>query len=350
MKTKVLVVDDSSLARKMLEKELNKDPSIEVVGTAPDAYVARDKIVELEPDVITLDIEMPKMDGLTFLKKIMQHNPLPVVVVSSLSQDGSDVAMKAIDLGAVEVVGKPGNEYGREMKDLSVHLREKVKAAARVDIQRYRSVFENNNNPSGSRTTLSEVEATDKLVAIGASTGGVQALKRVIPRLPASSPGVLITQHMPSGFTSSFAESMNDESPMQVKEAQDKDRVRDGLVLLAPGDYHMVLESRGAQKRVRIKSGPMVNNQRPSCDVLFKSVAKEAGMNAIGVIMTGMGNDGVKGLLKMKEAGAFTIGQDEETSTVYGMPKEAHEAGAVEQQVALDAIPSTILRKLRSEK
>jgi two-component system chemotaxis response regulator CheB len=236
------------------------------------------------------------------------------------------------------------------MKDLSVDLRKKVKAAARVDIQRYRSVFENNNNQSEARSTLSEVEATDKLVAIGASTGGVQALKRVIPRLPASSPGVLITQHMPSGFTTSFAESMNEESPMQVKEAKDKDRVRDGLVLLAPGDYHMVLESRGAQKRVRIKSGPMVNNQRPSCDVLFKSVAKEAGMNAIGVIMTGMGDDGVKGLLKMKEAGAFTIGQDEETSTVYGMPKEADESGAVDQQVALDSIPSTILRKLRSER
>ncbi|MFB6345303.1 MAG: chemotaxis response regulator protein-glutamate methylesterase [bacterium] len=346
----MLVVDDSSLARKMISRELSKDPSIEVIETAPDAYVARDLIVEKEPDVITLDIEMPKMDGLTFLKKIMNHNPLPVVVVSSLSQDGSDAAMEAVNSGAVDVVGKPGNEFGKEMKDLSVDLREKVKLAARVDITRYQRIFKQNEesaNGSAVESTLSEVQTTEKMVAIGSSTGGVQALKQVIPRLPASSPGVMIAQHMPSGFTSSFASSLDDASNMQVKEAEDKDRLRPGQVLVAPGDYHMVLESRGSQKRARIKSGPRVNNQRPSCDVLFKSVAKEAGVNAVGVIMTGMGSDGVKGLRTMKEAGAHTIGQDEETSTVYGMPKEAYESGAVEQQVSLGGIPSAIMRKLK---
>lgn len=352
MKTRVLVVDDSSLARKMISRELGKDSSIEVVGTAPDAYVARDMIVEEKPDVITLDIEMPKMDGLTFLGKIMNHNPLPVVIVSSLSREGSEVAMKAVEAGAVEVVGKPGNEFGKEMKDLSVDLREKVKSAARVDINRYQRIYQQNQEQSernDTGTTLSEVEATDKIIAIGASTGGVQALKGVIPRLPASSPGVMIAQHMPSGFTTSFANSLNEVSNMQVKEAEDKDRLRPGLVLLAPGDYHLILESQGSRQRARVKSGPRVNNQRPSCDVLFKSVAKEAGVNAIGVIMTGMGSDGVKGLKKMQQTGAFTIGQDEETSTVYGMPKEAHQSGAVDQQVPLEGMPSAILRKLKKK-
>jgi two-component system chemotaxis response regulator CheB len=349
MKTKVLVVDDSSLARKMLEKELSKDPQIEVVATAPDAYVARDLIVEKEPDVVTLDIEMPKMDGLTFLQKIMKHSPLPVVVVSSLSQDGSKVAMKAVDFGAVDVVGKPGNEFGKDMKNLSVDLREKVKAAARVNIQRYKKIFEQNASQSanGKPNALADVQATDQVVAIGASTGGVQALKSVIPKLPASAPGVLIAQHMPSGFTTSFADSLNESSHMDVKEAEDKDRVRKGLVLLAPGDYHMTLESRGAQQRVRVKSGPRVNNQRPSCDVLLKSVAKEAGVNAVGVILTGMGKDGAEGLMAMKEAGAKTIAQDEETSTVYGMPREAQEIGAVDTQVPLDGVASAVLREIK---
>lgn len=347
MKTKVIVVDDSSLARKMLKKELSKDPQIEVIDTAPDAYVARDLIVEKNPDVITLDIEMPKMDGLTFLKKIMKHNPIPAVVVSSLSQEGSKTAMQAIDLGAVEVVGKPGNEFGKEMKDLSVDLREKVKAAARVDISKYKKRFDRNRNQSDNKSTLSEIETTDKIIAIRASTGGVQAIKQIIPRLPASSPGIMIAQHMPSGFTSSFADSLDQESELEVKEAEDRDRVRNGLALIAPGNEHMTLESKGAQNRVRIKSGPMVNNQRPSCDVLFKSVAKEAGVNALGVILTGMGDDGVAGLKKMKEAGATTIGQDEETSTVYGMPKEAYESGTVDHQLPLDAIPSSMLRKVQ---
>lgn len=350
MKTKVLVVDDSSLARKMLEKELSKDPDIEVVGTAPDAYVARDMVVEKEPDVLTLDIEMPKMDGITFLQKIMKHNPMPVVIVSSLSQEGSKVAMKAVDSGAVEVVGKPSNEFGKDMKSMSVDLREKVKAAAHVNIKKYQQIYQQNieQSQSGQKVSaLADVKATDQVIAIGASTGGVQALKKVIPKFPASAPAVMIAQHMPSGFTTSFADSLNDASHMDVKEAEDKDRLRKGMVLLAPGDYHMVLESRGAQKRARVKSGPRVNNQRPSCDVLLKSVAKEAGVNAVGVIMTGMGDDGAEGLMKMKEAGAKTIGQDEESCTVYGMPKEAYEMGAVDQQVPLDGIASAVLRKIK---
>jgi len=349
IQTDVLVVDDSSLARKMLEKELSKDPAINVVGTAPDAYVGRDMIVEKDPDVITLDIEMPKMDGITFLQKIMEHNPLPVVIVSSLSQEGSKVAMKAVDSGAVEVVGKPGNEFGKDMKQMSVSLREKVKAAARVNIGRYKQIYEQNaKNQNGSKTTaLADVKATNQVIAIGASTGGVQALKQALPKFPASAPGIMIAQHMPAGFTSSFADSLNEVCHMQVKEAEDKDRIRKGLILLAPGNYHMLMESRGAQRRVRVKSGPRVNNQRPSCDVLLQSVAKEAGVNAVGVIMTGMGDDGAKGLKKMQEAGAPTIGQDEASCTVYGMPKVAHEMDAVDYQVSLDSIPSTVLRQIK---
>ncbi len=346
--TQVMVVDDSVLVRKILTRELNKAPGLEVIDTAPDPYVARDKIVELSPDVITLDIEMPKMDGITFLKKIMEHHPLPVVIVSSLSQEGSKVALKAIELGAVEVVGKPTSNITSGLQSMGQQLADKVKAAARVNISQYQ-------NKTGVQSTakkvgkdiLADVKASDTIIAIGSSTGGVKTLKQVIPKLPASTPGTVIVQHMPGGFTTSFSNRLDEMSGLEVKEAADGDRVRPGRVLFAPGNYHMLLRRRGAQYKVKVKQGPRVHHQRPSADVLFKSVAKEAGVNAIGVILTGMGEDGADGLLKMKQAGAKTIGQDAETSVVYGMPKIAKEKGAVETVSSLDKIPDLIVSRVK---
>jgi two-component system chemotaxis response regulator CheB len=343
---KVLVVDDSAVVRRILGRELEKDPSISVVGTAPDPYVAREKIVRLKPDVITLDIEMPRMDGITFLEKLMRHHPLPVIVVSSLTQEGSETAMRALELGAVEVLSKPGGSYSVE--EIVRQLIDKVKAAAQADISKLinRKHEAAGIEPPVPRLTM--IRTTEKIVAIGASTGGTEAIREVITLLPPGGPGTLVVQHMPEGFTRSFARRMNELCAMEVREAEDGDAVHTGLILIAPGNRHMILQRSGARYYVRIKEGPMVHHQRPSVDVLFHSVAKNAGADAVGVIMTGMGIDGAEGLSAMRKSGARTIAQDERSCVVFGMPKAAIERGAVDEVVPLKDIASRVIELVQS--
>jgi len=305
-KIKVLIVDDSAVVRQIFNKELSRDHQIEVVGTAPDPYIARDKIVKLKPDVITLDIEMPRMDGITFLKKLMRYYPLPVIVVSSLTSKGGELALEAIETGAVEVMSKPGASY--TVGDMSVELIDKIKAVAKVKVKKQNITPANTYAPV---ERLAMTRTTNKVVAIGASTGGTQALQRLLSALPGNAPGMIIVQHMPEHFTRAFADRLNQVCEVEVKEAQDGDKVIPGRVLIAPGNYHMLLKRSGAMYYVQVKSGPLVSRHRPSVNVLFKSVARYAGKNAIGVILTGMGGDGAEGLLEMKKNGASTIAQDE---------------------------------------
>lgn len=340
MAIKVLIIDDSAMIRKVFEQELSKDPGIEVVGTAPDPFVGRDKIVYLKPDVITLDIEMPRMDGLTFLEKLMKHYPLPVVVVSSLAKKGGDVALKAMELGAVEVLCKPGTAYS--VGDMSEQLIEKVKAAAKVQVTKLAdkpSLVSTN----GAQMASIAVKTTNKIIAIGASTGGTEALKEVITRLPANSPPVVIVQHMPQNFTKAFADRLNQMSQVHVKEADDGEYLATGKVLIAPGNKHMEIRRSGINYYVTLFDGPMVFHQRPAVEILFNSVAKYAGQNAVGAILTGMGKDGAQGLLNMRKAGAATIAQDEKTCIVFGMPKEAIDIGAAQVIKPLPVIAQTLL-------
>ncbi len=339
-KTRVLIVDDSAVVRQILSRELTRDPEIEVIGTAPDPFVARDKIVELEPDVITLDIEMPRMDGITFLGKLMHYFPLPVVVVSSLTEAGGELAMEALDKGAVEVMCKPGAAYA--VGDLAVELADKVKAAAMVKVNRRDKDHAARNNRSGPKR-LSLARTTNKIIAIGASTGGTQALQTVLTSMPRNAPGIVIVQHMPEHFTTSFASRLNEICEIEVKEAENNDSVVPGRALIAPGNFHMLLKRSGARYYVEIKSAPRVCRHRPSVEVLFKSVARFAGKNAVGAILTGMGNDGAAGLKVMRDAGARTIAQDEKTCVVFGMPKEAIKAGGAEQILPLPKIAEGIL-------
>jgi len=339
-KIKVLIVDDSAIVRKIFSEELSKYADIEVVGVAPDPYVARDKIVVLKPDVITLDIEMPRMDGLTFLRKLMKHYPIPTIIVSSLTPKGGKMTLEAFDIGAVEVIAKPGSSYS--VGDMSAQLAEKIRAAARVKMVK---------RDGSTETTATRIEpiralteTTNKVIAIGASTGGTEALKAVLTRMPPNSPGIVVVQHMPANFTTAFAERLNGICQLTVKEAQDNDSVTTGTALIAPGNFHMILRRSGARYYVEVKTGPMVHHQRPAVDVLFKSTAKYAGANAIGVILTGMGADGAEGLLEMKNAGAGTIAQDEKTCVVFGMPKEAIKLGAADKVLPLDHIASEIVR------
>jgi two-component system chemotaxis response regulator CheB len=338
---KVLVVDDSAVVRQILTRELQKDPGICVVGAAPDPYIAREKILRLQPDVITLDIEMPRMDGLTFLEKLMRHRPMPVVVVSSLTPQGSETAIRALELGAVEVITKPGGSYSVE--DITVQLIDRIKAAARADISKLAPMAKRDEASKTSRPRLSMLRTTEKIVAIGASTGGTEAIREVITLFPPGGPGTVIVQHMPEGFTRSFAQRMNEMCAMEVREARDGDAVHTGVILIAPGNRHMVLRRSGARYFVKVKDGPMVHHQRPSVDVLFHSVAEYVGVNAVGVLMTGMGADGADGLLAMREAGAHTIAQDEKTCVVFGMPKAAIEKGAAEQVLPLPDIAARVI-------
>jgi two-component system chemotaxis response regulator CheB len=336
-KIRVLVVDDSAVVREVFTRELSRDPEIEVVGAVPDPYFARDFIVEHKPDVLTLDIEMPRMDGLTFLSKLMRHHPLPVVVVSSLSPKGGQLALEAIDLGAVEVMCKPGAAYA--VGDLAVELRDKVKSAARALLRR--------PEPGAAapvRPRLSLSRTTHKVIAIGASTGGTQALQEILTALPADAPGILIVQHMPEHFTRSFAQRLNAICAIEVKEAEDGDTVSPGRALIAPGNFHMLLRRSGAVYKAQIKSGPLVSRHRPSVDILFRSVARFAGSNAVGVIMTGMGSDGAAGLKEMRDQGAETMAQDENSCVVFGMPKEAIRLGAAGKVVPLLDIAETMLQ------
>jgi two-component system chemotaxis response regulator CheB len=331
---RVLVVDDSAFVRRVLSAELGRDRSIEIVGSAPEPYTARDKIVRLRPDVITLDIEMPRMDGITFLRKLMRYQPLPVVVVSSLTPAGGAVALEALRAGAVDVIAKPGPAYS--VGDMSAHLIEAIKAASKA---RFRT--EEESLPSVER--LSMTRTTNRIVAIGASTGGTTAIEDVLTAMPGNSPGMVIVQHMPAHFTASFAERLHRLCAIEVKEAADGDSVSPGRALVAPGNRHMVLTRSGANYLVNVKDGPLVGGHRPSVDILFKSVAKYAGSNAIGVIMSGMGADGADGLKTMRDVGAHTIAQDERSCVVYGMPCEAVRRGAVERSVPLRDIAGALI-------
>ncbi|NIA14446.1 MAG: chemotaxis-specific protein-glutamate methyltransferase CheB [Nitrospiraceae bacterium] len=330
------------MVRKIFTQELSKDPGIRVVGAAPDPYVARDMIVELKPDVLTLDIEMPRMDGVTFLRKLMRHHPLPVIIVSSLTQKGGDLALEALQVGAVEVMCKPGAAY--TVGDMSLQLRDKIKAAARVDVKK-RAAEVRHAVPV---KRLAVTRTANKVIAIGASTGGTEALERVLTVLPSNAPGIVVVQHMPEFFTRSFADRLNEKCAIEVKEAKDGDSVLPGQALIAPGNYHMLFRRSGARYYVQVKSGPLVGRHRPAVDVLFKSVARYAGANAVGVIMTGMGRDGAEGMKLMHDEGAPTIAQDERTCIVFGMPNEAIKLGGVDHTLPLDKIPEKILKLVQS--
>jgi len=333
-KTRVLIVDDSAIVRMILSESLAGEPDLEVVGTAPDPYVARDKILALRPDVLTLDIEMPRMDGLTFLKKLMHFHPMPAVIISSLAQPSCQAAVQALEFGAVEVLAKPGGPYS--VCELRNTLAAKIRAAAASKVRR----------PSPAETPCRIVSAALPLgtvIAIGASTGGTEAIAAVLTKMPATSPPIVIAQHIPPEFSRAFANRLNEICAVEVGEARDADELRPGLALVAPGELHLLLRRNGAGYSVSVKTGPRVCYQRPSVDVLFQSVSDAAGAAAIGVILTGMGNDGAQGLLKMRSAGARTIAQDEASCVVFGMPREAIELGAAELVDPLSAVAQAIL-------
>ena len=336
--TRVLVVDDSAVVRQIFSRELAKDPEIEVVGAAPDPFVARDLIVQRKPDVLTLDLEMPRMDGITFLRKLMHYYPLPVVVVSSLTPAGGELAMEALAAGAVDVMCKPGAAF--TVGNMAAQLVEKVKAASHVDLKR--RVQQRAAQPQPPPRALSRT--TNQVLAIGASTGGTVALEAILKAFPVNAPGIVITQHMPEMFTKYFADRLNQVAQLEVREAVEDDSVVPGVALIAPGNKHLLLKRSGARYHVSVRDGPRVNRHRPSVDVMFRSVAQAAGRNAVGVILTGMGGDGAQGLLEMRKAGAHTLAQDEASCVVFGMPKVAIELGAAEHVVGLDAMAGEILR------
>ncbi len=340
---RVLIVDDSAVVRQLLCRELARYPQIQVVGTAPDPYVARDMIVELAPDVLTLDVEMPRMDGLTFLRKLMAHRPMPVIVLSSLTGRGTEMALEAMEAGAIEVLAKPSSAY--ELGNVGGLLAQKIQLAAR---SRPRIVAPAAvASIADKRTALTRT--SDRILAIGASTGGVQALSQVLAAFPPGAPGTVIVQHMPARFTASFAQRLNSICAVEVKEAVDGDSVVPGRVLIAPGGKHMLLHRSGASYYVAIQDGPEVFHQKPSVEVLFDSVARYAGKNAVGAILTGMGADGARGLLNMRNAGARTVAQDEASCIVFGMPAEAIKCGAAQQIVSLEQIAPTLIQLARQD-
>lgn len=344
---KVLVIDDSALVRQTLSEIINSDSHLEVIGTAGDPYLAANKIREVIPDVITLDVEMPRMDGLTFLKTLMAQYPIPVVIISSLTQNGSHLALRALELGAVEIVAKSEIRNTKEhLEESRIRITDAIKAAHMVPVKKTKlgkTVVDKpvvKHDPTSPDAPI--YKTTDKVIAIGASTGGTEALRLILKSIPANCPGILITQHMPAGFTKSFADAVNLISEVTVKEAADGERVMRGHAYIAPGGKHMELYRSGAKYFIRVRDGELVNRHKPSVEVLFNSVARHAGQNALGIIMTGMGRDGAEGLLNMKKAGAKTVAQDEATSVVFGMPKEAIALGAADQVLSLYDIPHKI--------
>jgi len=341
-KTRVLVVDDSAMVRMILSKGLSQDPEIEVIGTASDPEVALRKLFKVKPDVMTLDVEMPKMDGVEFLRRLMPRFPIPVLMVSALTERGGQITLDALDAGAVDFVTKPNIDIAYGLNEMLDDLRDKVKAVARVDVSSYRKKYQETIAPS-SQTVKALAKSTDKVIAIGASTGGTEAIRQVVTQLPAATPGVVIVQHMPPGFTEMFAERLNEQSEMEVREARNGDRVIAGRVLIAPGDFHMIVKRLGGEYRVVCSKGEKVKGHRPSVEVLFDSVAEHVGANAIGVVLTGMGGDGGHALLRMRQAGARTLAQDEKTSVVFGMPKVAYECGGAERLVPIQMVAKSIL-------
>jgi two-component system, chemotaxis family, protein-glutamate methylesterase/glutaminase len=345
-KIQVLIVDDSALVRQTLADVLASDPEIEVIGTAGDPFAAADRMREQIPDVITLDIEMPKMDGLTFLRKIMAQHPIPVVICSSLAEEGAESALKALEYGAVDIITKPRVGSKQYLEESRLLLCQIVKAAAGARVVSRRETLVQPKLSADSvlaRSTGAMIETTEKIVAIGASTGGTEALKVFLESLPADCAGMVIVQHMPELFTRAFAKRLDGLCQVSVKEAETNDTVIRGRALIAPGNHHMLLKRSGARYYVEIKEGPLVCRHRPSVDVLFRSAARYAGQNAVGVILTGMGDDGANGMLEMKQAGAATIAQDEATCVVFGMPKEAIKRNAVDRILPLQGIARAVL-------
>lgn len=377
---KVLVVDDSAVVRQTLTQIISEDPELEVMGTASDPFFAAKKISELVPDVITLDVEMPRMDGLTFLKKIMSQHPIPVVIISSLTDIGTQTGLKALEYGAVEIITKPQMNTKQFIEESQIRICDAIKAAAQAQIKRRKLPEVQQTQPKQSPEAIipptsnvvkpirmpetiqvqpkysadvilpptplgqSMIKTTEIVIAVGASTGGTEALTVFLQALPVDCPGVVIVQHMPEKFTTSFANRLNEICKITVKEAADGDSVLPGQALIAPGNYHTLLKRSGARYYVEVKEGPLVNRHRPSVDVLFRSTARYAGANAIGVIMTGMGDDGARGLLEMKDAGAKTVAQDEKSCVVFGMPKEAIKLGAADKILPLDSIASFVIK------
>jgi len=344
---KVLIVDDSALMRQLLAKILGSDPRIEVVGAAADPFAAREKIKALQPDVLTLDIEMPRMDGLTFLEKLMHGHPMPVVMISSLTEKGADTTLRALSLGAVDYVSKPKLDVRDNTIEQAEEIIAKVKAAARARVRR--------NGAAAAAAPAAEIatrafqfSATHKVVAVGASTGGTEALRELLTGLPADFPGIVMVQHMPEAFTGAFANRLDGLCRIHVQEARDGDRILPGHALLAPGGHQMAVVRRGAEYGVRVYRGERVNRHLPSVDVLFNSCAQQLGRNAVGVLLTGMGNDGAQGMLRMKQAEGYTIAQDEATSVVFGMPKEAIHLGGVNDVLPLDRIAPALVSLLGS--
>ncbi len=334
---KVLVVDDSAIVRKVLRQQLEGYHDIRVVATAPDPFIARDKILTFRPDVMILDLEMPRMKGIPFLQRLMQRHPIPTIIFSSVTPEGGRNALEAIAAGAVDVICKPGEGYS--MGDVCVELVQKIRAASQARLRHLQF-----QTPPSPMKRLSMPEARHKIFAIGASTGGVQALTTVLSAFPENVPGTLVVQHMPKHFTSSFAERLNRECLVEVKEAQDGDQVFSGRVLIAPGGTHMVLQRSGIHYYVKLQNGERVFHQKPSVEVLFNSVAGCAGAQAVGAILTGMGQDGALGLLRMRQQGAHTVAQNESSCVVYGMPKEAIACGAAEKVVPLHRIAETMIQ------
>lgn len=350
-KVRVLIVDDSALVRQALTEILSSDEEIEVIAAASDPYAAAKKMSEVIPDVITLDIEMPHMDGLTFLHKIMSQHPIPVVICSSLTEKGSATALKAMELGAAEIITKPKLGTKQFFEEAKIRICDVVKAASKVKVKKVSP--QKMVEPKLSADAILErshsramIQTTEKVIVAGASTGGTEALKTLLEYMPLYSPGIVIVQHMPENFTKAFAKRLDGICSISVKEAEDGDPVLRGQALIAPGNHHLLLKRSGAKYYVEVKDGPLVSRHRPSVDVLFRSAARYAGSNAIGVIMTGMGDDGAKGLLELKQAGAYTIAQDEKTSVVFGMPHEAIKLGAADKVLPLDSIGKHLLQSV----
>lgn len=342
---RILIIDDSALVRSILSQGLAGDPGIEVVGTAPDPYMARDKIVRLKPDVLTLDVEMPRMDGVEFLRRLMPQHPLPVVMVSALTERGKKITLEALEAGAVDFVAKPSINIARGLNSMIMELRTKIKIASTANVAHWKS-----KRGSLSSEVIAKsgalAESTDKVIAIGASTGGTEAIKRVVTKFPLAMPGVVIVQHMPAGFTKMFAERLNQLCTMEAKEAETGDKVRAGRILVAPGGFHMTVRRSGGFYHVVCQKSENVNGHCPSVDVLMHSVAQHVGANAVGVMLTGMGRDGAGGMLAMHHAGAKNIAQDEASSVVFGMPKEAYKAGGVNSLVSIEKISHEVINLL----
>lgn len=348
-KIRVLIVDDSAVVRQTLSEIISNDPELEVMGTAGDPFQAAERMLHDIPDVITLDVEMPRMDGLTFLKKIMSQHPVPVVICSSLTTKGSDTISKAIQYGAVEIITKPKIGTKTFLEESRINVCDSIKAAFHADLKRHTFTLSKLQPKLNADAILAKsktilTETTEKIIVLGASTGGTEAIREFLQSLPADTPGIVIVQHMPEHFTASFAQRLNDICAISVKEAANNDTVLRGQALIAPGNKHMLLKRSGARYYVEVTDGPLVNRHRPSVDVLFRSAARYAGKNAFGIILTGMGDDGARGLKEMHDAGVYTIAQDEESCVVFGMPKEAIALGGVSKVLPLQKIAEEIIR------